>query len=219
MITVTSKTNTRRISGADVVLSITDENDNKQEKRFRTDSYGNCYYTFRPEKPGRYYIEASVSKTGYKNSSANTTLIVKDTENKPETKQTVKLKFETDKKSYNLTDTANIKIFATDENDKKIANLKLNIRIRNQKGFDQTITKTTDSNGVATMFIKQQTATSPTDFTVKAWCESNPNTSFDLKVSFGSSDKLQINSIYSPYNLYSKYNNNYVIHNYIRNIR
>ena len=45
MITVTSKTNTRRISGADVVLSITDENDNKQEKRFRTDSYGNCYYT------------------------------------------------------------------------------------------------------------------------------------------------------------------------------
>ena len=47
----------------------------------------------------------------------------------------------------------------------------------------------------------------------------NPNTSFDLKVSFGSSDKLQINSIYSPYNLYSKYNNNYVIHNYIRNIR
>ena len=219
MITVTSKTNTRRISGADVVLSITDENDNKQEKRFRTDSYGNCYYTFRPEKPGRYYIEATVSKTGYKNSSANTTLIVKDTENKPETKQTVKLKFETDKKSYNLTDTANIKIFATDENDKKIANLKLNIRIRNQKGFDQTITKTTDSNGVATMFIKQQTATSPTDFTVKAWCESNPNTSFDLKVSFGSSDKLQINSIYSPYNLYSKYNNNYVIHNYIRNIR
>ncbi|MDD6905968.1 MAG: hypothetical protein PUI98_03930, partial [Finegoldia magna] len=98
-------------------------------------------------------------------------------------------------------------------------NLKLNIRIRNQKGFDQTITKTTDSNGVATMFIKQQTATSPTDFTVKAWPESNPNTSFDFKVSFGSTDKLQINSIYSPYNLYSKYNNNYVIHNYIRNIR
>ena len=109
MITVTSKTNTRRISGADVVLSITDENDNKQEKRFKTDSYGNCYYTFRPKAKGRYYIEATVSKTGYKNSSANTTLIVKESENKPETKQTVKLKFETDKKSYNLNDTATLK--------------------------------------------------------------------------------------------------------------
>ena len=220
MISVTCKNNTLRISDANVVLSITDENDNKQEKRLRTDRYGNCYYTFRPQKSGRYYIEATVSKNGYKNSSGNTTLIVYDSENKPETKQTVKLKFDTDKKSYNISDTANIKIFATDESGKKLANLKLAVRIRNQKGFDRTIEKITDSNGVAKMLIKQPpTTTSPTDYTIEAFPVSNPNTSFDLKISFGSSNKLEINSIYSPYNLYSKYNNNYVIHNYIRNIR
>ena len=219
MITVNCKNNTSRISGADVVLSITDENDNKEEKTFKTDRYGNSYYTFRPQKAGRYYIEATVSKNGYKNSSANTTLIVKESETKPETKQTVKLKFETDKTSYNLADTANINIFATDENGKKLSNLKLYLRIRNQKGFDQTITKTTDSNGVAKMFIKQQTATSPTDFTIVAWPESNSNNTFDFSVSFGNSDKLEINSIYSPYNIYTKYNNNYVVHNYIRKIR
>ncbi|MDU5922837.1 MAG: cysteine protease, partial [Finegoldia magna] len=219
IISVTCKNNSLRISDANVVLSITDENDNKQEKRFRTDRYGNCYYTFRPVSKGRYYIEATVSKNGYKNSSGNTTLIVNDSENKPETKQTVKLKFETDKKSYNISDTANIKIFATDENGKKISNLKLSVRIRNQKGFDRTIEKITDSNGVAKMLIKQPTTTSQTDYTIEAWPVSNPNTSFDLKISFGSSNKLEINSIYSSYNLYSKYNNNYVIHNYIRNIR
>ena len=219
MISVTCKNNSLRISDANVILSITDENDNKQEKRFRTDRYGNCYYTFRPVSKGRYYIEATVSKNGYKNSSANTTLIVNDPENKPETKQTVKLKFETDKKSYNISDTANIKIFATDENGKKISNLKLSVRIRNQKGFDRTIEKITDSNGVAKMLIKQPQTTSSTDYTIEAWPVSNPKASFDLKISFGSSDKLEINSIYSPYNLYSKYNNNYVIHNYIRNIR
>ena len=211
IISVTCKNNSLRISDANVVLSITDENDNKQEKRLRTDRYGNCYYTFRPVSKGRYYIEATVSKNGYKNSSGNTTLIVNDSENKPETKQTVKLKFETDKKSYNISDTANIKIFATDK--------KLSVRIRNQKGFDRTIEKITDSNGVAKMLIKQPTTTSPTDYTIEAWPVSNPNTSFDLKISFGSSNKLEINSIYSPYNLYSKYNNNYVIHNYIKNIR
>ena len=62
MITVNCKNNTSRISGADVVLSITDENDNKEEKTFKTDRYGNSYYTFRPQKAGRYYIEATVSK-------------------------------------------------------------------------------------------------------------------------------------------------------------
>ena len=69
------------------------------------------------------------------------------------------------------------------------------------------------------MLIKQPQTTSSTDYTIEAWPVSNPKASFDLKISFGSSDKLEINSIYSPYNLYSKYNNNYVIHNYIRNIR
>ena len=53
MITVTSKTHTRRISGADVVLSITDENDNKQEKRFRTDSYLSLIHISEPTRQFR----------------------------------------------------------------------------------------------------------------------------------------------------------------------
>ncbi len=219
-ITVNCKTKNSRISSANVKLIITDENGKKFEKNLRTDYYGNAVCTFNPKNvTGKYYIAVIASKSGFKDSTANDTIIVTDSST-PAPKTVVNLKFESDKQSYNTTDTANITIFATDEKGNKLPNLKLPIKITATNGFNTSLTKTTDANGTCKMFIQQSNKDLENDYTIEVNPNNDSKNVFKFKVSFRKPEsELGISSpVFGIQNLYNR-PSKYPVHNFLYNLR